>query len=466
MAVIELRDDVRANHFRVSEEWARFLTYAGFEGGYLQQAQLLQDDLNSIVRNYQYALNTWPIFISPETRSDFAECAVQIPLLVPRIMRAVFALDADAIALYYDVSIEFAEAIAKHLPDYDIPAHLITRTDAILTADGVRSLEINSGSNTGGWQIQLLDGQYRKQNFVREFIQSMERCESHNTLLELYRHLVASCRARFPGRSCFTWVLVVEDAMIRDGHDAGLRQVLLHFATNDGLDLDLVFVKDMADMQVNDGYLWLGERCVNVLMLGRFAVQLPPNLFGVALQDNLVWPDNPFCGLLNDKRNMALLYQHRDCDEFSAAEQALIERYIPWSAPTSQERVVFEGSEWALGELLLVRQSDFVLKPARGARGDDVFVGCRVERDTWIRAVTVALESGRFVAQIFCKAIPFYAHHELKGCCIMDFVWGIFSFGHNYGGAWVRMMPTMDNKEGVVNSARGAQESIVYEAAR
>jgi len=114
----------------------------------------------------------------------------------------------------------------------------------------------------------------------------------------------------------------------------------------------------------------------------------------------------------------------------------------------------------------LADRASFVIKQANGAKGEDVHVGRHIGAEEWQAVVDVALESGSYVAQEFCDSLPFLGQGSDAGACEMDFIWGIFAFGRHYGGSWIRMMPRNAGGDGVINSARGAQETIVYEVAR
>jgi hypothetical protein len=103
-----------------------------------------------------------------------------------------------------------------------------------------------------------------------------------------------------------------------------------------------------------------------------------------------------------------------------------------------------------------------VIKAARGYQGKDVFIGKFTNTDEWEEVLEKALENGAFIAQEFSDSVDFAAPNRHNEWTPHKLIWGAFGFGDFYGGVWVRMSEVKTDV-GVINSATGAVEAIVFE---
>jgi hypothetical protein len=92
-----------------------------------------------------------------------------------------------------------------------------------------------------------------------------------------------------------------------------------------------------------------------------------------------------------------------------------------------------------------------------------VIVGLRTAPEDWRVQVTQAFAEGRWLVQEYLESRPYLFQQGDRGVAIHDLVWGMFCFGATYGGGFVRMVPRDRNRTGVINSARGADEGIIFE---
>ena len=190
----------------------------------------------------------------------------------------------------------------------------------------------------------------------------------------------------------------------------------------------------------------------------------PVALFRACLAGQVLWSDSPIELALADKRSLAILYRHRNDPSFNEAERRAIETFLPWAAPLRAGPVEFEGQTTDLPSLLLRQKDRFVIKVARGGQGNDVFVGKHQAPHEWMRLVMRGLNEGTWLVQEFCRSLPFYGQQGESGYGVFDVVWGVYGFGDVYSGCWLRLM-ARDSGNGVINSDKGAEESIVYEVA-
>lgn len=135
----------------------------------------------------------------------------------------------------------------------------------------------------------------------------------------------------------------------------------------------------------------------------------------------------------------------------------------PFPRRVELRTVDHHGAERPLPELLAAERGAFVLKQAIAVGGQGVLVGRSETREAWKAAVERALAGGDWIAQEYVDTplYPFQAGEE--GWAPHRLVWGPFVFGDDYGGLFVRLLPT--DRGPVVNLGRGAVVGLAFEVA-
>lgn len=447
------------HHAAISDTEARFLDYAVTQGRCLDRLALLDDSVHPMFRDYAYTLNCWPWFLGPDMKRRLEDCVRHIPTLIQQAVAAEFEDDPGAFSEFFNLPLAVAHLFLDGEADADT---LVQRMDAVLTAEGLKLVEMNIGSGIGGWAMHWLDGQYRRQPDLAPFLAAHES-NLRSTPREFMAFLVRTLHAQdLP----LTVLLLVDETFIARGgpqafaplYDAALAEQgcrgTLHFATS----------FDAVDCKADGAYL-RGTRLGALLGAHAGTLVAPPPLNRAAFARQLFLPDSPLSVVLGDKRALALLHRHKDDAGFSREQRAAIDAFIPWAAPVVPGPVQFEGHTQDLGHLLLQERGRFVVKPARGARGDHVFIGRHIEAAQWARIVQQALGESGWLAQAFCASLPFHGQHGERGCGVFDLLWGFFGFGPRYGGCRMSLLDRQAGN-GVVNCAQGAEEAIVYEVVR
>ncbi|WP_303636305.1 hypothetical protein [Stenotrophomonas tuberculopleuritidis] len=455
--------DIVRNHAAVSIAGQAFLDYAVVKANCLEPVALLDDSLPPLFRNYQYPLHSWPWFLGEEMRKILEDCACQVPRLVQRAIEVEFGDDYQRLAGYFGLSELAAELYMAVGVD---PSQLMHRTDAILTEDGLKIMEINVGSNIGGWQIQWMDALYRKHPSLQEFFGQV-RCESKDIPLAYMTQIVESARAVSDDgdAAVHAFVLVPADFMEIADSEQTINAVFQAAAAACGCRGVMHFASDYAALKFTPAGVYLDELRITAIVSsfpGDDGPTQPKELFRAYLGGQVAWPDNPFIVPIRDKRSLALLHKHKESPAFNEQERRLIDYFIPWGSDVSPKHVEFKGTRVDLETLLLQCREKFVIKIAYGAQGNDVHVGRFKNDEEWAKVVAQALREPGWLAQEFCSSLPFYGQSGSRGYQLHDVVWGVFGFGTKYGGCWLRLMKRGDS-DGVINSAKGAQETIVYE---
>jgi hypothetical protein len=456
--------EITKNHAAVSATSMQFLDYAMGKENCLQRLHLLDNSLPLILRNYEYPLHSWPWFVSPSMKLELEECVCSIPALIYKAIGLEFGNDARRIAEFYGMPELLAEFYLQIEPDV---GELMQRTDAVLTDSGIKIVEINAGSTIGGWQIQWMDHLYRGHPQLQPFFNGLE-CTSRNIPLGYMTHIVRSAKPLLrPGLDELAVLLVVDDEFLAVEGPEAMQHIFEAALQSCGVAGSAYFTTDYSALEyLADGVYFKGRRLHAVVSAEteRRTGALPKALYRAHIAGQIFWPDNPFRFAIGDKRSLSVLYGRKGDAAFSRRERELIEKYLPWSVTISPQQVAFEGERQDLRDLLVGQRERFVIKVATGFQGKNVYVGKHQSNEAWLAIVDRAMQEGSWLAQEYCQSLPFYGQAGTSGYGVYDVVWGIFNFGHDYGGCWLRLMARGEG-DGVINSAMGAQETIVYEVA-
>jgi hypothetical protein len=117
---------------------------------------------------------------------------------------------------------------------------------------------------------------------------------------------------------------------------------------------------------------------------------------------HVLCPQSSF--LMADKRLLALV--SAGLVPLDEHEQRFVGRYIPWTRLIRPGPVEYEGDVRPMEQLLLLRQSAFVLKRGSGHGGIEVIVGREHAPSGWESSVRAALSGGDWIAQEFQEVMP------------------------------------------------------------
>jgi hypothetical protein len=102
---------------------------------------------------------------------------------------------------------------------------------------------------------------------------------------------------------------------------------------------------------------------------------------------------------LSSKLTMGMLSEGRPW--MSAAERALVARYLPWTRILSDRRTSRDGAQVDLVRYALDHQESLVLKEGLGMSGMQVVIGRETDPAVWETAVTAAAATGTSIVQEF-----------------------------------------------------------------
>jgi len=411
---------------------------------------------------YQHCqFQSWPTFVGAEKLAELRRATVGLTRLIESIPARIFGNDPGQIAAHY------------HIPEYVVrlllepPTGLdsaLARADLFDTADGFKCLEVNAG-RIGGWLFGYLEEHVRAHPMIARFL-AEERIEPHHrdALEAMLRHVLThNLGKRTAASGALNIAIVVDEAnLARD--DARLSRIYreLLAASGSGLTGSVVLCP-YSVLTVSQNQVWYqdDQRPIHAIV-EMSAENPPPGVFRCFKAGRVSLYNGPANPLINTKGNLAVLSEHADSAVFTAEERDILRRHLPWTRFLSPGVATYRGATGPLPELLLAHREELVLKPVLGYQGQGVSLGRLTPPDTWAKLVRDAVAQGGWLAQERVDSRPYLYQCGERGYGVHDVVWGAFCFSESYGGGFLRMM-LHGTGDGVINSARGASEGILFE---
>jgi hypothetical protein len=455
-----IKNTTEEHHTILSE---KFLEFEGNKG-ISARINTNHDSVPDVFKSYKYPVCGWPVLINKQMTEELAALSVKIPRLLKQIPTLYFNDDIKKLAEFYfegdEMMAEFA--MLCHKKDLEIGCRL----DLTFTEDGFKVLEANIGSSIGGWQIQSFESLIR--NNHPELVNKAKILDykGRNTLQIYMKFLIEQIIKQLGKQSTINIFMEMGDIVDESEKEESLnffdslfKEELANFGLKGG-----TYTGDMNSLVLTDGNLYLGDKVIHSLIILAMDMNVTPAVFRAFMMDRIYLPDHLGLRMLGDKRNLYILLELAQDGKFSPDENALILKNIPWTSFLENKKVAFKGTEYILQELLKMDKDKFVIKGARGFQGKDVYIGKFSTDKEWEKALELSLKNNAFIAQEFSDSLDFLAPNSENEWTLHKLIWGSFGFGDSYGGVWVRMSEVRTDV-GVINSATGAVEAIVFEIA-
>jgi hypothetical protein len=403
-----------------------------------------------------YPLNDIPQFIEEEGVAELRRCSSILPYLILKFLR--YKSDARDTEFFAMLGCD-TENLRKSL-EVDLLNTLCFRADLILTSLGYKVVELNVGTNLGGWDTRFQEEVFLENSVFQRFLhEEMVSARCVDPLLNYVRML--SCAVKdldVYDKNTKSKIVIFNPNYDNKATDFVIS-ILEGISTALDDNLKFVAVSSIEEITFQKAQASVNNETISgIVFPTRTWEENDRNFTDEILElwwDNkIILPENPVSITMGDKRVLASLWQERHDVGYSEDELKVIERYIC-------ESFSLLNCSLSLSELVK-KKDNFVLKPGIGLQGDEVHVGKYTEQVTWEEIVSKEYGRGEFLIQKFEESVPVVAYHNQE-VQLFKAVWGAFSFGLEYSGAWLRM--SLDNKsfDGVINSSLGATESLVFE---
>lgn len=412
---------------------------------------------------FAYENNPMPVFMGPEFKSRLSTAATKIPHLVLKLLKHNISQNAQNVAdFYHQPKQNLLRSIKQN-----IASQLLCRADLICSENRLSILELNIGSNLGGWETRFFHQKYQKVAPLSDFYQrhQSQLCFK-DTLHGLISNLIRAIEnLQRPSGQAINFALLFEGAPLPPLIEQYWQSILQSIAQMNGVECHFQFIYQMHQLRLNNQRVICNNRVIDCFMMLSYDIgkplQLPMPLLEAFYAGNLVLPENPINMIIGDKRNLTLLRHSKDSGLFNAQEKQWIEDFIPWSCNSNIKDVEYQGQNYTFAAFMLEFKNQLVIKAGKGFQGNDVFIGNQTDAQQWQLLIEQCQKNPNFIIQQYLApgTINGISKHQLVP---FNAVWGAFSFASQYWGCWVRAMEKSVDT-GIINSSKGAQEMMVYE---
>ena len=473
-ALMSALDEAKPVHARWSEVNRQFLEFVATHPECLDRGSYTAVCQAPGLQTYS-SVQPWPLFFEPQRVRELAEMAVGIDRLIKAAVERFLQNDVQTIADYYHTVPPTDGArgmvISGVVTEQSLPllvakpngvASSFSRCDYLETQEGLKLMELNSSGRLGGLATPdyICERSRESPPPARFRRQVTRRARTMGTRRAMLRHVVEDTRrlgAWTEGDFNVALIIYPNAPPIIARFDAEEYTRELHAALVEAghAPRGRVMLCSLEDLSASESGVTLAGAPVHAVIEQQGSGRPVPPMFPAFKAGRVNLFSGPIKVILSDKRNLALVSEHADSADFTAAERALIERHFAWTRRVLPSRTTFRGRPLRLPDDLPAGRDDFVLKKGWSYSGVGVVVGRFSTPDEWEQAVARAVREGDWVVQERLDPVPYCFHDAQAGAVPHEMVWGLFVFGEHFGGMHLTMLPT-GHGTGVVNPNQGA----------
>ena len=403
-----------------------------------------------------YPVNEIPQFICENELEQLKLCTSSIPKLLLKLIK--YKIDKSDTSFFK--MIDFGESCIRKSINKQIIENLCFRADLILAYSGFKVVELNVATNLGGWDARFHEEAFLKTVSIQKFLKDKNYLiERTDPLVNCVKMLSSSVKYLETYSKDATSTIVIVSPNYDEDTANFIVSILNEISSAQNSNLEFIFVYSVNEIKHVNNKAYVGESVVHGIIFptrtwekgNRGFTEEVKNLWW---SNKIILPENPVSVTIGDKRLLSLLWQDRHKVGFSADERNIIEKYLPVSFPLI-------NCDIGLTELIN-NKNKYVIKPGIGLQGKDVLVGKYTSKSQWNDYLSREYGKDEFLIQHYEESVPIGANYSGELCCFKG-VWGAFSFGLEYSGVWIRMCIEDASFNGVINTALGASESIVFE---
>lgn len=462
---MNIRKTVLDAHGQLSDCSLKFLEYVEQEPELLKRSNFSVLDALTEAGKPQ----SWPTFIDKKAVRRLEDAGTNVFDLIRSIPRRIFANDPDKISRYYQVPPDIAEMLLDGADEPHLD-RLIGRADFIDSPTGLKCLEYNISAGLGGMWVAYWEPVYSALPLISKFLNRYGgKIVNKNLYSTLLEHLFDCTPDKFLQSEN-----EINIAMAIPGHKEGVdrlkenkylnqiyKNILGRKRLGAGLEGSILFC-DYTLMDIKEDCLYYKNKKVHVLVEMYHGI-VPAEIMTVFKAGNTCLINGPITKFMSNKLNLAVLSEHENSDLFNAEERENIKKYIPWTRRTVPGLVTTYGTrEINLDSFVFDFKDRLIIKPPMGVSGIDVCIGKNTPGEVWKKAMERAFSEKNWVLQEYVESLPYLYQEGENGCGEHNVAWGLFIFGSRYAGGLLRVLPTGD-KNGVINSVRGAEETVLFE---
>lgn len=333
------------------------------------------------------------------------------PMVLPRASYAeLFRVTAALLDLVRRTALESAATTAGRLAAYRMPpsehqlfvdspfieeryADCVARPDVVIGPDGPRFIEFNVSGALGG----PVEAFCRLQVWRRLYADDEGR-------LPFSYHDPFAVRAEMFRTLCGELGVAPRLALVGSVRDQGVESTRYFDAEADYLNHHGLIARFFEPENLHEAWdcpprlrYPIGLRNFTIPDWVELGIDTAP--VQAALDHGCLLVGTQTATFMSSKLTMGMLSEGRPW--MSAAERALVDRYLPWTRVLTDRRTTWRGRQVDLAEFAVTHQELLVLKESLGMSGMQVILGRDVGPASWAAAVSAAVEAGTSVVQEF-----------------------------------------------------------------
>ncbi|WP_042425022.1 hypothetical protein [Streptacidiphilus anmyonensis] len=341
------------------------------------------------------------------------------------------------------------------------------RADLYHDGTGFQLLEFNLTSALGGFENADINRAMLAYPPLEEFVRR-HGLRYRDTLGLMVRTMLAECAANIPADR--PPVVAVVDTVPNFAEIAARMGVFAAKLADYGVD---GIACDISEFTYPDGRPTVSGRAVDVVFRYFLPEDLADPVAAAQVEPLLLAVEQGKVGLFSrldaelygNKGTLAMLSDDRHRDLFDAAEQACIDRILPWTRYVRPHTTDRGGAGVDMLAHALAHQQELILKPTLLHGGHGITPGWEADPAQWEQRVTAAM-NGPFVLQhrVRPAAEPF--PDGAGGLQDLFLNWGLYlgersADDDGYGGGFVRA--SADPAVGVVSVGTGSGVGCVFD---
>jgi len=409
----------------------------------------------------------WPTFINIKTKKRMEEVALKMYRLITSIPDRFFNYDAKQMSSYYEIP-DYLLQLLIYGANNEFIQSIFGRGDFVFATSGeLKCIEFNMQANLGGWELDILESLYTNIPVISEFLSEHHIQISPNCFFyTLMNHVIENffkIQTQSKENEINMAIAFPQDIGFSDSTNSEyIKKFYKTILQKKQQTLEgEAFFCPVADITAVNDSLFYGHKKIHILI--EICNGVLPFPFLVAMKaGNLMIYNGPITRIMSNKLNLAILSENINSGLFTLAERQFIETHVPWTRKLKTGETTYKNDKIRLEEFIISNREQLVIKPAEGLGGNDVYPGNRTSPDLWNQKVNQALVDKNWVVQEFVPSLPFLYQSGDIGCSAHHAIWGLFTLGNRYAGGFVRILPAKHNT-GVINSSKGAEESIILE---
>jgi hypothetical protein len=414
-------------------------------------------------------IQCWPTFINRTVLNRLQEASTGLFHLLREIPGRIFANNPKKISSYFGFSEDYTLLQLEGIKDGHLE-NLVGRGDFIFSAAGPKCIELNVSAGIGGWQLSLLEPAYLNNPIIAKFLNEYQvKIHNKNLVVTLLQNLFTVAKKKFPGpyhREINIAFVTPQNEKTRD-----IRLIEEHFnrayrqflnKQNHHGNGTVIFCDFPALTVENDCVFYKGKQIHTIVE--SYHGRVPMEIFYVSLLGNVIVYNGPITTLLSNKLNHVLLSENEDSGVFTPEEREIIKASIPWTRRIVPGEVTSRKEIFQMEDFLRSHRQKLIIKPVQEMGGQGVSIGKYTPPQQWQEAIEQAFqdENSNWIAQEYVEPLPYLYQCSDNGYAEHEVVWGLFVFGREYAGGFLRVIPKSENCGGVINTSRGAQETVIF----